>query len=376
MTRIVDGADVYGPGSWIDAEPLPVPEDARRLLKILADKTPGFTTNPAALDSVSFTGSPQTIAPGPLKSSVIASALHAMCGIVANELLASRDGQSPGRTVSVDTDHAAFWLGSVGMSKRNGETVRQLAKAGKLASIFPKDLEGGIFGTPLRLRATANYETKDDGVWFQLHGSLGADPVLQTIGLDASQHCASNDEAYQVIAEHVRKFGAHELEMMNLVQGLCGSICYTPAGWEQTRMAKDLSKHPLINYKQQTHAVPTPPIPLPSSADRRPLAGIKIVELVRIIAGPVIGTTLAALGADVIRVNCSRLPDFNVSLLSPPRASLEELSFQRSSMIALVSFLSASTTNGLKLITGNSHFNYPSTPALERWMLTWPMMRR
>jgi hypothetical protein len=262
------------------------------------------------------------------------------------------------------------------MSKRNGETVRQLAKAGKLASIFPKDLEGGIFGTPLRLRATANYETKDDGVWFQLHGSLGADPVLQTIGLDASQHCASNDEAYQVIAEHVRKFGAHELEMMNLVQGLCGSICYTPAGWEQTRMAKDLSKHPLINYKQQTHAVPTPPIPLPSSADRRPLAGIKIVELVRIIAGPVIGTTLAALGADVIRVNCSRLPDFNVSLLSPPRASLEELSFQRSSMIALVSFLSASTTNGLKLITGNSHFNYPSTPALERWMLTWPMMRR
>jgi hypothetical protein len=100
---------------------------------------------------------------------------------------------------------------------------------------------------------------------------------------------------------------------MNLVQGLCGSICYTPAGWEQTRMAKDLSKHPVINYKQQTHTTPTPAIPLPVSADKRPLAGLKVVELVRIIAGPVIGTTLAALGADVIRVNCSRLPDFNVS---------------------------------------------------------------
>ena len=245
------------------------------------------------------------------------AALHAMSGIVANELLESRDGRSPNRTVSVDTDHASFWLGCVGMSNRNGKTVRELAKDGELYSIFPKNLEGGIFGTPLRLRATANYPTKDDGVWFQLHGSLGADPVLKTIGLDPSQHCASNDEAYKVIAEKVRGFGAHELEMMHLIQGLCGSICHTPAGWEQTRMAKDLSKHPLINYKQQTHAVPTPAIPLPVSADKRPLAGIKVVELVRIIAGPVIGTTLAALGADVIRVNCGRLPDFNVRSSTP-----------------------------------------------------------
>ncbi|KAI7759406.1 hypothetical protein LZL87_008783 [Fusarium oxysporum] len=311
MAQIVSGADIYGQGSWIDSEALPVPDDARRLFKVLAEATPGFTKDHAVLDTVSFMGSSHTIVPGPLKSAVIAGALHAMSGIVANELLELRDGQSSSRTVSIDTDHAAFWLGSVGMTKRNGQTVQEIARDGKLAAIFPKDLEGDIFGTPLKLRATANYETKDEGVWFQLHGSLGADLVLQTIGIDPSQECSSNNEAYRVIAEHVRKFGAHELEMMYFVQGLCGSICYTPAGWKQTRMAKDLSKHPLINYKQQTHAVPTPAIPLPVSADKRPLAGIKVVELVRIIAGPVMGTTLAALGADVIRVNCGRLPDFN-----------------------------------------------------------------
>lgn len=319
MSRIISGEDVYGPGSWIDSEALPVPDDARRLFKILADATPGLTKDQAVLDTVSFAGSSTPITPGPLKSSVIAAALHAMSGIVANELLESRDGPSPSRSVSVDTDHASFWLGCVGMTKRNGKTVRELAKEGKLAAIFPKDLEGGIFGTPIRLRATANYPTKDDGVWFQLHGSLGADPVLETIGLDASQPCDSNDEAYKIIADKVRKYGAYELEMMNLSQGLCGSICHTPAAWERTRMAKDLSKHPLINHKQQTHAIPTPAIPLPISADKRPLAGIKVVELVRIIAGPVIGTTLAALGADVIRVNCGRLPDFNVRTpLLPP----------------------------------------------------------
>lgn len=291
-----------------------MPDDAKRLLQILANATPGFLKTPEVLNSVSFVGSAQTITPGPLKSTVIAGALHAMCGIVANELLECRDGHSSiARSVSIDTDHAAFWLASVGITKRNGQTVREIAKEGKLAAIFPKDLEQDIFGTPLRLRATANYQTRDEGVWYQLHGSLGADPVLQTIGLDPTKKCDSNDKAYQIIADHVRNFGANELEMLNLSRGLCGSICYTPAGWEETRMARDLSKHPLINYTHQTHAVPTPPTLLPICADKRPLAGIKVVELVRIIAGPVIGTILAALGADVVRVNCSRLPDFNVS---------------------------------------------------------------
>jgi crotonobetainyl-CoA:carnitine CoA-transferase CaiB-like acyl-CoA transferase len=35
---------------------------------------------------------------------------------------------------------------------------------------------------------------------------------------------------------------------------------------------------------------------------------------VRIIAGPTVGVILASFGADVIRVNCSRLADLNVSI--------------------------------------------------------------
>lgn len=313
MASTVSGADIYGPGSWIDYNAPTVPEDARRLFESLAAATPGFTEDEASWKSVSFQGSPQTIAPGPLKSPVIAAALHAMCGVVANELLALRDGGSSARPVAINTDHAALWLGCVGLTKRNGLTVRELARRGELAGIFPKDLEKSTFATPLRLRTTANYPTKDEGVWYQLHGSLGSDPVLQTIGLDPDTPCSGLDEAYRLISKHVQKFGAHELESINIGRGLCGSICYTPESWSQTQMSKDLSKHPLVNYKLQSHAVPTPAIPLSRGSDRRPLAGIKVVEIVRIIAGPVIGTTLAALGADVIRINCSRLPDFNVS---------------------------------------------------------------
>lgn len=79
-------------------------------------------------------------------------------------------------------------------------------------------------------------------------------------------------------------------------------------------MHKELAKHPLLNYTHKSYMPPTPAVPLSApKGDERPLAGIKVVELVRIIAGPVIGNTLASLGADVIRVGSHGLPDFNVS---------------------------------------------------------------
>lgn len=76
-------------------------------------------------------------------------------------------------------------------------------------------------------------------------------------------------------------------------------------------MGKSLAKHPLINYKRLP-GVPTPPVHFAETADRRPLAGIKIVELARIIALPATGAVLTSFGAQVIRVQSKHLPDFSV----------------------------------------------------------------
>ena len=40
----------------------------------------------------------------------------------------------------------------------------------------------------------------------------------------------------------------------------------------------------------------------------RPLSGIKVLDLTRIIAGPVCGRTLAAHGAEVLRIGAPHLP--------------------------------------------------------------------
>ncbi|KIV88185.1 hypothetical protein PV10_09104 [Exophiala mesophila] len=309
--------ETWGPGTFIDHSKPNVPEDSRRVFEFLARSTPGFSQDPRLWNSLTFEGSAEPIAPGPLKAPVIAAALNAMCGVVAKELLELRQGGISDHRMTINTDHAALWLGTAGITKRNGISVPQLSKSGKLGEIFPKDLEKDTFKPAIRLRTTACYPTKKEGVWYQLHGSLNADPVLQTIGLDVQTPCKGLEDAYRIIGEEVRKFGPEELEMLHVQKGLCGSMCYTPASWRQTQMHKELSKHPLVNYTHESYAVPTPvtPLPMPSD-DKRPLAGIKVVELVRIIAGPVIGNTLAALGADVIRVNCSRLPDFNTLQLT------------------------------------------------------------
>ena len=309
-------SDIYGPGTFVDKQFLPVPDDARRVFEILAKATPGFSKDPRVWDSVAFQGHPEPMIPGPIKAPVVASALHAMCGVVANELLEERDGQAAHeRRVTIDTDHTAIWLGSVVAPRVNGSNCGEMVREGKLSTLFKRDFEQGAFGTPLKLRTTALYPTKTPGVWYQLHGSLNADPVLEAIGVDPAAKYETAAEAYDVIRKQVEKFTADELEMLNVRNGFCGSICYTPEGWRQTTMGKRLEQHPLVNYTRESYAIPTPPVLLPIlPTDKRPLAGIKVVELVRIIAGPVIGSTLAAFGADVIRVNCSRLPDINVNI--------------------------------------------------------------
>lgn len=306
--------DIYGPGTFMDKEFVPAPQDATRILHYIAKRTPGFTQDPELLNTVKFEGNEFPVIPGPFKAPLVAAAVHAMCGLVAHEIIEDRDGTPATKQhVSVNTDHAAIWLGTIYAASVEGKDIDFLVKERKLSSLFKKNFQQGWMATAVDARSTALYKTKTPGVWYQLHGSLDASPVLRSMGMDPDYPAKDLDDAYQYISRHLEQWTADELEMHNVKNGFCGSICFTPKGWSETLMGKRLADHPLVGYSRQSHAIPTPPVATPKiQNDNRPLAGIKVVELVRIIAGPVIGCTLAALGADVIRVNCSRLVDLNV----------------------------------------------------------------
>jgi hypothetical protein len=309
---------VYGPGTYTDPTFTPVPKDTSRIFRLIASQTPNFTKDEALLSKVHFTGEEFPTLPGPIKAVSVAASLHAMCGVVADEILSLRGLSDPDRQITVNTTHAALWFGCIATAFLDGEDVTNLAGKGELKNIIP-DWERGWTDTPLKYRTTGLYPTKNPEVWYSLHGSMDAAPVLKAIGIDPqTTKVKDNEEAAKLIAEHTSKFSAEELEMKNLMSGLCGSIVFTPQQWRETEMGKSLAAHPLVNVKQQIHAVPTPPVAFPplDPTDQRPLAGVKVVELTRVIAGPVIGTTLAALGADVIRLNPPHLPDINILQLT------------------------------------------------------------
>ncbi|PNP60586.1 hypothetical protein FNYG_14689 [Fusarium nygamai] len=309
--------DVYGPGTHTDRTFVPVPQDTERIFHLIASQTPGFTQDETILSKVRFIGDEFPVISGPIKAVSVAAALHAMAGVVADEILTLRGVEDKERKVTVNTTHVGLWFGNLATAYVDGKDVLTLAKSGELKTLLP-DWERGWVDTPLKYRTTGLYPTSDPDVWYSLHGSMNAEPVLKSIGVDPSEAITSNGEAAAHIANFTSKLSPEKLEFTNLVNGNCGSICFTPKQWNESEMGKSLAAHPLINVKAQRQAIPTPPIAFPplNPADRRPLAGIKVVEMTRVIAGPQIGTVLSSLGADVIRVNPPHLPDINIMQLT------------------------------------------------------------
>ncbi|EXK25268.1 hypothetical protein FOMG_18064 [Fusarium oxysporum f. sp. melonis 26406] len=302
---------VYAPGTFTDAEEASLTNECYRLLKYMAKITPGFLRNEADLDSVTFHGHDLPIVPGPLKPQAMSAVLNAMIGIVGRDSCSIR-GFETGK-IDIDVDKAGLYPATPALVSISGKGLAEIQK--------------GWHTTKGRQRSRRlNPEDKGDSrifptkVWYQLLENLDPEAPVST-----------RDEAYELIKSVTVKYSAAELDMINMEHGFCGQTCYTPAQWRTTQMAKRLREHPVIDVERKREASDLPSIPFPSSQDPRPLAGIKIVELARVIASPAMGSALAALGADVIKVlspNLHDLQPLSVSLTAGKRTCALDLTVQ------------------------------------------------
>jgi hypothetical protein len=134
-------------------------------------------------------------------------------------------------------------------------------------------------------------------------GNLDPEGFLKAYGIDPETPTKSRNDAYDIIKAEISKYSAGDLELKNMEHGFTGQTCYTPKHWRETTMGKAMARHP----------VPFPKV----INDKRPLAGIKVLELGRVIALPAAGALLAALGADVIAVQSPHLTNLGVRIFQP-----------------------------------------------------------
>ncbi|KAL9537484.1 hypothetical protein MBANPS3_011740, partial [Mucor bainieri] len=158
------------------------------------------------------------------------------------------------------------------------------------------------------------YKTKDSR-YYHIHGSLNPKITQTAINIPTEQAKPnmSFDESWPVYQEAVEKFDAEELDkLVNDVNRQAGTICYTREEFKQTEQYK-VNQHVGLT---ETHFISdgTPAhwwAKEDQGSVKRPLAGLKVLDITRIIAAPVITRTLAEHGASVMRVTSPNLPDLS-----------------------------------------------------------------
>ncbi|KAK6086347.1 Succinyl-CoA-L-malate CoA-transferase beta subunit [Seiridium cupressi] len=250
------------------------------------------------------------------------SALKAYEATIINVLLQKKYGVGPVK-VKINTDHAQLFIMSAILwtldpagQNLSGTSLASPVTREAMAKYFPdRDIHKSS-SSLYRTVATNIYQTKDDK-FFHLHSSLNPDPILNALGLPTDQQHATMEEALVPLIDAVGKHTAEEMQLLTDDSKQAGTICWTTTEFKESEHGKANAQAGL--FEIETHSNPAqkpgwwPDAPRTSPA--RPLAGLKVVDLTRIIAGPAVSRGLAELGASVMRITAPHLAD--LSMLHP-----------------------------------------------------------
>ncbi|MFI2762417.1 CoA transferase [Streptomyces echinatus] len=209
----------------------------------------------------------------------LARACVGTCALAAAELGARRAGLAEVPAVTVDDGAVAAAFHSERLLTVDGRTPDVFAPLSR----FWRTADGWV-------RTHANYPH---------HRAR----LLDALGL-------ARDATTEQVAGRLAEGSALETEETVQRAGGLAVALRTPARWRAHAQAAEVAARPLVERERldavRTHALP----PLdPGAAVLLPAAGLRVLDLTRVLAGPVATRTLALLGAEVLRLDAPWLPE-------------------------------------------------------------------
>ena len=226
---------------------------------------------------ISFVGEGDPLYPSPLR---LAAGMATLLGNVAGAVNDIHESQTGDRqSAEVDLGQACVAISSMWVLKVDGRNAFESLPD----SIAPGQ---GI------------YPTRDGRYLYLLSGF----PHIVERTMDALG-CTPDDVATCVAAHD-----AAELEAKLVDAQLTGVTIRTPDEWRAHPQGKLLADSAAVTIEQIGDA---PPQPVPGG--ELPLNGVRVIDSTRVLAGPTISRTLAALGADVLHIGSPNVPDMQAA---------------------------------------------------------------
>ncbi|KAJ4365453.1 hypothetical protein N0V95_000388, partial [Ascochyta clinopodiicola] len=268
-----------------------------------------------AAAKVRFEGSNKPSIPINWRFAESIAALKGLEAAMINVLLQRKYGFEAQEAV-INTDHAQLFFMSALLNTidPDGEAITFSSDTNAYDKYFKNTDLHNQSSSLYRASATNIYRCAD-GSYFHLHGSMNPEPTQDSLGLPHEMDARTPEDSWAPYAEKVG--GIKSAEMQRLASDefkQAGTVCWTPDEFRQSEHGKANAHVGLYEIDRVGSAKQSPcwwP-DTPQTSAKRPLAGLKIVDLTRVIAAPAVTRGLAELGASVMRVTAEHVTDMSV----------------------------------------------------------------